>query len=103
MNLVVTRPIPRGNTLSIHRGLPGLFSFGASESGHAAALVDDEPSLSHGGEAGAVRVLYQPTPARKARPSRGTPVRDWIQRVIETLLPRAPVQVRVPAYARVRR
>jgi len=91
--------------LSIHRGLPGLFSFGGSESAHAPALADDAPSLSHGGEAGAVRVLYQPkpTPKRSSRPSRGSKVREWLQGLVDSLMPRAPVYVRVPAYARVRR
>ena len=89
--------------MSIQRGLPGLFSFGGSDSAHAPALADDAPSLSHGGEAGAVRVLYQTAPKRPSRPSRGKPVREWLQNVIESLLPRVPVYVRVPAYARVRR
>lgn len=87
--------------MSIHRGLPGLFSFGRSES--APVPADDEPSLSHGGEAGAVRVLYQPAPKRPARPSRGNKVREWLQGLVDSLMPRAPVYVRVPAYARVRR
>ena len=89
--------------MSIHRGLPGLFSFGPDESAHAPALEDDEPSLSHGGEAGAVRVLYQPAPKRPTRPSRGSKVREWLQSLVDSLMPRAPVYVRVPAYARVRR
>ncbi len=48
-------------------------------------------------------MLYQPAPKRPARPSRGNKVREWLQGLVDNLMPRAPVYVRVPAYARVRR
>jgi len=48
-------------------------------------------------------VLYQPAPQRSSRPSRGNKVREWLQSLVDSLMPRAPVYVRVPAYARVRR
>jgi hypothetical protein len=80
-----------------------LFSVGSSAS--APTLEDDEASFSHGGEAGAIRALYQTSDAKKPRRPRGTPVRDFIQRVIERLTPRLPVlvPVPVPVYPRRRR
>jgi hypothetical protein len=80
-----------------------LFDFHHSISAQA-TFDDDEPSASCTGEAAAIRVLYQTPPRGPSRPSRGRPVREWFARVLETLLPHpAPVPLRVPAYARVRR
>jgi hypothetical protein len=87
--------------VSLHHALPGLFSFGSAPTRQA--LEDDAPTLTFGGEAGAVRVLYQNAPQGSSRSSRGKAVLDWLKRLLDSIVPDVPIETRVPIPVRVRR